>query len=174
MGIVQYHIWDFLRHSLVWDHGGDSPKGASDSHRETESGGTNWCPAKTTQQPVGLIYAGGYITNPTFVYWDLETWYMYYIWEWKYMYPISLKTKRALHLKVPCWLEERRSPIAFPFLEDIGSFFGGSTPQKFNIDTKNWPYQKRDTFSKAHRFGYPAVSFQGCNPYEMGFEHLWS
>ena len=34
-------------------------------------------------------------------------------------------------------------------------------PYQGDIDTKKWPYLKGTTFSKAHHFGYPAVSFSG-------------
>ena len=38
-------------------------------------------------------------------------------------------------------------------------------PEIFHIDTKNGPYFKGATFSKAHHFGALHVSFRGCNSY---------
>ena len=66
MGIVQYLSGckiptDFLRHSLFWDHGGDSPKG----HETAVGSGVEPTePSEQRQEPLGLMYVGGY-TNPT-------------------------------------------------------------------------------------------------------------
>ena len=66
---------------------------------------------------------------------------------------LNIRILRSLGLQIPTY----RGLHGHSGWEVSSNMFQ-CTPQKFNIYQK-WPYLKGDTFSKAHHFWYPAVSF---------------